>query len=423
MSEIYRPRAEAELATLENVQSSLADWEHNPIGGERHIAYIGEAAAKLIECYKPFRDSIELFIEARRDPDTYYRTHDSPRIKRRAHRPPTKEFAANLIRCGIQYNLLNLPGGRRFPDGFHSANDVEEEIKRWYEEEPDDPNEFSKADIFENNILRHFINTNIPQRYVGVMIAKYIYGDEFPDEVFSADIGCSQGEGWAQIAANLPFDEIGIYSRDEATGLLVPDKQQTMVINHEINKPLNVGYSLGVDLTQPRDAETANWALSNRRPSELMDRRLMNKDYYLSTVSLPNLAFHLGDATDSAEVVDIQRAIAKNWPDKPQKPNLITDFTVLYESSDEEVGVMLQNEAELLAKNGVILLQEPMEIDLSAPNGLRMYDDFRIPGIYKLIAYWPHQKDRGFEHLATYDSGRCKTAIINTELKALYSRN
>jgi|GEM_PF-4425574 len=421
MSELPKYRYEklkAEKATTENIRQAFADWETNPIGGDPYIAQIGIAAADLIDSYQPFRNTIDFLVEAKNDPSGYFRKLMMPGESVTQGRILTSEYAANLVRCAIQYNFLRFPSDKSFPRDYQDAAAIKETIVSWYEDKPEGYLEDSRADVLEMNLMYRIIQTNIPERYKGVQIARYVLGDEFPAEVYGLDVGSSMGEGWSQLAMveDYPFDHFEAMAVDPATGLAIPSPHQTEIINREINRPLPIGYSMGVDLTNPKDpreVETSNWIWSNRRPMELIDRQLINKDYALATASLPTLGFIRGNFAKTRDKDEVRAEIQKLWPEKPQKLNLVTIFTAAYESSDQEVSILLDHAAELLDEDGLLLLQEPVDIDPSAPNGLRFYDDFRIPFVYKLVAIWPHKPERGVRVLAAYDSGRCRSAIIN----------
>lgn len=407
------PRAERPPVTLEDVYYKWLTWITNPIGGDPGIAMLGEAFVNLAENNENFRESVADSLKARQDPNYFYGIEPKTSLGEELSSNIGPEFAANLVRTAAQYNFLCLPrSDKRYPVDFHSAADIEVEVASWFKE--DASKNYTRKDEFESNIVRRLIATNYYKRAVGIKLAKLVYGDEFPERIYAADVGCSQNEVLAQLVMDLPFDNFRILADDPSRGIILPHPAMSTAVNQEIAQPLNLGYGLGIDIHNPYDPDNSNWSWSSRRPSELVDRDLMNYDYRLTTFKDKRLGFYLADFRD---LDDVRQAIHDNEAiDQPI--NLVSILTAMYELPSKVVGQFLSNAADLVSEDGVVLMQEPVEIDPSAPNGLRFSDDFRVLGAYKLIAWWPHKKDRGYELVATYDSARCHNAYLNPELLA-----
>lgn len=398
MSELYK-KPEKLPATTESIYSVAREWVANPTAQDPGIALMGNALMHLIEDSPAFRSTTDDALTARQNPGSYFHKELAPS-------PIGAELATNIVRTAIQYNLLRFPAKKRFPTDFHTAGDLADEVKSWFVAGQED-----LQVEYWTNVERRFMLTNRWERAVAVPIAKILYGSEFPRRIRAVDLGCSQNEVWAQLVLGLPFNNFHILRDDpsKSGGLLIPDPYLTNRLSQSINKPLPIRYAIGADINNPNDSDTSDWAWSGKRPAELVNREALNYDYYLTTAKPPKLGFSRADATRN--IGNIEEDIKKYWPDQNARPNVVTIFTTLYELEPEVASSILSNAAEMVSQDGVVLIQEP--VDFGA-DGANFYDDFRIPGVYKLYAWWPH-KNQGPEWLATYDSGSCHAAYLNPD--------
>jgi hypothetical protein len=409
-----------EIATLENIRQAFEEWEYIVAGNDPYLKAMGKSLADLMRTYAPFRDSIEMMLQIRHEPETIFKRYESPAQRLGPKHLLTKQYAANLIRCSLTNILLHDAGGLQFPRDFKESSAYTKIIIQKYDESARavDPSEENWVDMFESNLMHRFIQTNVPERYKGIALAKYVYGDDFPKVIRNVDVGCSLGEGMTQLALNVPFNHLDVMTLDPSTGLLIPDREQSQIINPFINEALNIEYSVGVDIIYPRNEDNANWVWSCRRPQELTDRDMINRDYLLTSTYLPRVGYVRGNFADSDDISRIKNKIKDiSATAEVKAPNVVSIFTVAYECSDDEVTTMMKHAGELIEDvNGMVIFQEPGEVDPTAPNGLRFEDDFRIPGKYKTMVWRPHQPERGIEIVAAYSDGRCSKAIINTDL-------
>lgn len=415
-----------ELATVQNITETFQDWTENPTGGDKYIQAFGSAAVWLLQNHDDFRASIVTMLEFRQEsPDS----HSSlvTQIKTPAARAKgslTKEHAANLILRSVQHELLKIKDEINYPIDFLNASKWIVAIDDIYK----DPREFddlgnTRRDSLDVNLSWRVVQTNIPERYKGVKLAYAYYKEIFDGPVNALEVGSSLQTGWTKLIVGDHFKNLDVISYDDS-GLRVKDEAASRTVNLAINGNMPVGYVVGNDLFHPRDRDTQSWVRSQFRPSEYLKPTELEKfDRYVeASYMLPNQAFIRGDFSDSKTCQNIQNELMRISEKSTTKFDMLTVITTIYEGTPAEIKGVIENGAELLKDDGVMIIQEPLVVDPYAPHGMKFLDNFRVPGAYKTVAVRPH-KD-GFKPvvLASYSDGRCTAAEIPSEVIEKISR-
>lgn len=397
MSEFYendKNPTPPEVASLDSIADVFENWRAKPTGDDIKIAHFSGAALELLEDpTSNFRLSIESMIEFRSDPEgssfisADYRPSGHP-VERKAL---TARYAGNLIQKAIQHEFIYTPH-LNYPLEIKTQEDWKREIQRLL----DDP---ARYDSFDANIWWREIQSNVSDRYKGVKLAYQYYRDQLPDEVSMLDVGCSLNLGYKKILSHETFRKASIFSDISAEG----------IINNAIRRRITAKNAVGVDAWDVREQSSRRWIRScSFYPSELLSvRKVLNFDR-TALRSVDNLYYFHHDFSD--------QETPEEWDGK--KYDVITFITVLYECSEEQRKQMLENATELLSENGIIVIQDLVDVVKDPQTGefnFKYYDDFTVPGLYKTIAWAPHRGEKP-QILIEWENARCLSAVPGADL-------
>lgn len=264
---------------------------------------------------------------------------------------------------------------------------------------------------------------NVPARYKPVQLIRTAYKERFDHPLQVLDIGCSQNHGLKQLALQHVADTTGRTAHERQRYDFAPTTvvdevgNVDQVLSEHISQMTNshdaYGPSLGVDMWPQPDEETRLWARSARLTSEFLDVDKMAAYDELDSVDVPNVNYIDRNFSRPEEAADI--------PDGAS--DLVMFSTVLYQLNAEKRAAMLAHAKTKVHEDGLIIVQDHVELDPDAPDGLHftsLWYGEAATG-YRTLVLDMRRPEAGFEEFAHYNNGSLGQATLNPSSVAVRS--
>lgn len=363
---------------------SLVELYDNPPGGSPVVRAFCEVA--LVDLYDndnfpEFQESITNFIQDRHDPYVF------PHIK------------AQLLWRSYNYIFLKRA------EAYDPSNYVDR--TKWHNEFSDiltgkTPDNTRECWLLEELLATKNIQTNVPLRYAAAKLAIEAFRDILPTQPTFVDAGCSAQYGQIQLEENIPFEGIELLTRDQQLRRQI---RASLSARRLYNNTVGFDQVAGID---------KDWVRANNYPEEHAPthknygreklRRALTEHYDRNVYKRVHGDLTLGDA-------GIADVLVKNGG---RKFDVAMALTTLYEVPLPSRLVALRT-LESLATALSVVVDFVEEIDPGDPTNL-IFSQTSVNSAkynYKLYArpLIDSDADAPYEHLATFDSGRCNKMI------------
>jgi hypothetical protein len=415
----------SDKASLRTIIAELSEMSVDPTNGDIRISAFAQAVqAMLMDPHDSrMRLSVEFMLDMRRDADS-----DTTGGKK--EEPFTAQYAVNLLLRSFQHTFLFK---RAYPILFNETADeflnYPEDFdtpEAWLEEAGgilDNPNSHA---ILDYDLTQRRIQSNIADRYKGPKLAILKeYPSRFRGPLNILDVGASLNLGLTKLVVGDKFGQVEILD-SSSRDAFVHDTNATEYINHLINSPLDVAGGVGVDILPGWDLNSREWIRScSFYPSELLDlNRIEEFDRLvlansildkhnrtksglnISGVNMDRLSFYIGDFADRNSMRDFSHS-----PEAEAKFDVVTFITVMHQLSDMERTAMIDRAKNYLKPDGLIIVQDFMEINPDAPNGMD-FPNHWYPFLYRTAVIDPLESTSTPRDIVVWDYGRCKQAIL-----------
>lgn len=316
---------------------------------------------------------------------------------------PIINIINNGIRCGNAYYL------RKYPYDFSklkalSQPEAWDEYFWALEDEADAMEQARFATYFEFNV-----QTTVPQRGASVIAATHLLDRLGPFSVL--DVGNGRGHVLGAMALSRKefyYEPIGVFIEDEQ-GRIVPRPKADDAFNELVNRPFEVGQSVGIDIQEavgshrPRNVELRDWASKNFYLSEYINNIKRIIDFWMLEDAMPRLQqiqFFQGDITQL------------------HKPEMRETFEAAYPGFKADIA-LFSVICEQLGKEGTrnaIANTRPYMND-SHLKIFQLFGRMRSDSTVELADFWPpwslrtyiadsRQPEMGTQHFFTIRTGR-----------------
>jgi hypothetical protein len=290
----------------------------------------------------------------------------------------------------FQHSLIKSSDNINYPADYAKVMTWQKAFRSILEDAPNaiNPDGWEVQEL----LATHTVQTNEPRRYSGVKIAIDAYSDIIGQEPSYVDAGCSAGLGQIQIGENIPFRGVNIDTRK---------REVRHRVRSGLNKQISFSKIVGFDMISGTSIE---WVDACSNPKELADtaRNRDRRKYreHLGTHRKYYKRLH-GDLSEGDP--GIKAVMDEN---NGQKYDVASALTMLY-----EIPVDLQTKAtktlEYLSKCLVVVV-DFAEISHEDPTQLITAKNIYAPGSrYRLLAKELTGDNLNWQHLGTFDNGRC----------------
>jgi SAM-dependent methyltransferase len=266
------------------------------------------------------------------------------------------------------------------------------------------------------DVTERDLSSNIANRYGSVKLVAQLMRSRFNERPSILDIGCSQNHGLKKLSMNskYPFPDIvaGELKLDAAGHVLglVEEPEATALANQELHQPLRLHRTVGIDTVSIYDEDTRKFAFScAHRPSELLDEAKVREYRMLDEEEKQHVKFVQGDfAAMDLDAIRKQAGV--------KRFDIVNFSTVLYQSTEPIRTIMLERAKQLLKPNGVILVQDFVEVEPQDPTRLNYYDNwFSQEYLYRTVMLDPAMSQDAFIELFRWDTSRCNQIVVSTD--------
>ncbi len=266
-------------------------------------------------------------------------------------------------------------------------------------------------DAMHYDLFYRVNQTNVAERYVssflgGLLMQLVQYKSGGKVELKKLDVGCSANLGLVQEERGIRFDDIEIQKLHSEGGTIItePDAIATAAINKLLGLREQFGNSYGIDsLNVEEDFLSSLWVISNSfKPGELLPESNRKARFMELWRKKPEstVEFITGDFGDSQLEV--------SHPELNQGFNMISFFTVLNQHDPGMRQKMLNQAQKMLAKNGVILVQDFAYPDPNNAHELIFPNNWDA-WQYRTLMY---DSASGFQEIFRWQNGRCSAGAL-----------
>lgn len=227
-------------------------------------------------------------------------------------------------------------------------------------------------------------------------------------------IGHSLGLAERKLMLNETFSHVRlmdlIYAQDKR--LYKESHAGGLILNHEINRPLEIARCVAMDiLPGDNDPASREWAISCFTPREQMNEAFMRDVHRLASVRPDGYISLSGDFTLPQNLNRINTELGN------RKADVVLFPTVWYQLNQHDRAAMFQNGLDILSDDGLIVLQDFVEVRRSAykepPDSIESsLDQLYFPNdwekwTYRTLVLDPSRTGMEFKQALIFNDGRC----------------
>lgn len=342
-----------------------------PAGGDKYLAAFNTSVVGMLRVESPLRAMISSIEEIR------------PAM------PPSQ--LVNLVFRAFQYICLEK---QQTPSFYPSSSLLEAD--GWNKLISDILVDPLLSDELFKLLSEKDTTTTIPNRYISLRaVVHSIFGDK---PVSVLDMGCSK--------------PLGLDSAGRNDGIAqVEDHTEDFFIT-QMNTPVQMTEAIGTDITDPFSEEATRWREAcGCYPGEIKNGGLMALKKREAEWQEDGIRFVRKDITkNDLSLADFEQTLPFDC---------VQMATILYQLPPDKQIIAVQNAFSLLKEGGVLIIQDFVELDDTAPFGLKFLSDWGKEEAYKTIIYIKSGDGIMPLDVLHWDSGRCKKVYQGKDFHVL----
>lgn len=321
------------------------------------------------------------------------------------------QTATRLLLRSYQADLLDRD--ENYPESY-------QEKSRWLEEFQEVAQKEDRHERLLYNMLARDIQTNVAERYKAVKILAAIYEERFETPPSLLDVGCSVRHGGLKLIYNLtggsqiaPFESIEVvkaksiedFKRPEA---LEVDERITKLSNLILNKEINFGPVIGVDIADVTDPATRAWARACMYPDEYRNKEYITEYDLLDRLDpeQKRVKALLGDFSTMSRREFVQKSPV-------HEVDIAVYSAIMYQVPLSERLPLLVNGMNAIKPSGLLVLQDAVKNDNFNPLEKDAIDGaFGVPYNFRTLVYDMAHREDGWQEVFRWENGRCRRMAL-----------